>query len=65
MTTIIQTDEEIKNYHLKRLEQLALSHIGDIPWLDEPNYEQKQWIKRKLQRPNTWPNAYKIGNVEL
>ncbi len=37
----------IKEDHLKRLHELSLSHIGDIPQLEEPTEEQKQFLKRK------------------
>jgi hypothetical protein len=40
-------DQAIVDYHLKRLEHLAISHLGDIPQLDKPNEEQIQWLKRK------------------
>lgn len=43
-----KTDEEIKEYHRKRLYELSLSHIGDIPQLDGPAYGQKQWVKRRM-----------------
>lgn len=44
-------EEETREYHIKRLEQLALSHIGDIPQLDEPTYEQKIWFIRRMKGP--------------
>jgi hypothetical protein len=56
--------QETKHYYIKRLEQLALSHIGDIPQLHEPTYEQEQWIKFRLLHGNTWPKVHenKIGD---
>lgn len=39
-------DEEIKQYHRKRLEALALKSIGKPIELDELTYEQKQWVKK-------------------
>ena len=58
------TDQEIKEYHLKKLEQLAISHIGDIPQLDKPTEDQKRWVLFRLRHPNTWHNIRenKIGN---
>jgi len=41
----------VKRYHLKRLHELSLKSIGQIPQLDEPNYEQKGWIVRKMKAP--------------
>jgi hypothetical protein len=48
-----------KKYHWKRLEQLTISHIGDIPQLDTPTYEQKRWILNRLRGPAwTWKRWY-------
>lgn len=44
------TDEEIKAYHRKRLLELSLKSIGEIPQLDEPDYDQKAWLVRKMRR---------------
>jgi hypothetical protein len=43
------TDKETKEYHLKRLYELSKKSIEQIPLLEEPNQEQKQWIKRKMK----------------
>jgi len=58
------TDHEIREYHLERLLELSLKTVGAIPWLDEPNEEQKQWIKFRLTRSYTWPKIHenKIGD---
>ena len=37
---------ETKEYHLKRLHELSLKSIGEIPRLEKPNEEQKEWIKK-------------------
>ena len=48
---LVDSTEDIKKLsvekHLKRLEELSLKSIGEIPQLHEPNYEQKQFIKEK------------------
>lgn len=44
------TNEEIREYHRKRLYELSLKTIGVVPWLEEPIEEQKQWVNRKLRR---------------
>ena len=50
-----KTDEEIKDYHRKRLYDLSLKTVGAVPWLDEPSYEQKEWFVHKMKAPNwTW-----------
>ena len=50
-----QTDEEIREYHRKRKFDLSLITLGGIPWLEEPNYEQKCWFLRRFKAPNyTW-----------
>ena len=47
--------EKIKEYHRKRLEQLSLKSIGEIPHLEEPNEEQKQWLNRRMKdSPTSW-----------
>jgi len=42
------SDKETKEYHLKKLYDLSIKSIGEIPHLEEPNVEQKQWILRKM-----------------
>ena len=44
------TNEETKQYHLKRLEDLSLRSIGEKPQLEEPTYEQKIWVLRRLKQ---------------
>ena len=49
------TDEETKDYHLKKLKYLSEKSLGEIPQMQEPSYEQKDWILRKLKtRSWTW-----------
>jgi len=49
------TDREIREYHLKRLEQLSLKSLGEIPWLEEPSDEQKEsFIHRMRCSKRTW-----------
>ena len=54
MSKIIQvqpkTNEEIKEYHRKRLYELSLKSLGVIPGIDEPTNEQKTWALGKLRR---------------
>jgi hypothetical protein len=57
----VKTDEQIKQEHLKHLEQLALSHIGDIPQLGEPTDEQKEWIKRRMKGS---AKSWEVWNAE-
>jgi len=61
-----KTIREIKEYHLKKLEELSLKSIGEIPQLDELTEEQEHWIKFRLTRSNTWSKAHenKIGDYE-
>ena len=44
-----QTDHEIKESHLKRLEKLSIKSIGEIPQLEEPTDEQQKWINRRIR----------------
>jgi hypothetical protein len=39
--------EETKEYHLKKLEKLSVKALGEIPRIEEPNEEQKQWVIRR------------------
>ena len=43
------TDEEIREYHRKRLYELSLKTIGAVPWLDEPTDDQKQWFIHRMK----------------
>jgi len=43
------TDEETKEYHLKKLYELSIKSLGKIPQLEDPTYEQKQWFIRKMK----------------
>lgn len=57
MTQLI-TDKEIKQYHLKKLFELSLKSIGEIPQLVEPDEEQKQWIEFRLSDASSWPKVH-------
>jgi hypothetical protein len=43
------TEQETKEYYLKKLFELSKKSLGKLPHLGEPNQEQKEWIKRKLK----------------
>lgn len=45
-----KTDEEIKEYHRKRLYELSLKSLGEVPQLEEPDYDQKAWFIRKMKK---------------
>jgi hypothetical protein len=45
------TLQEAKEYHLKKLYELSLKSLGEIPQLEEPTDEQKEWVLRKLKAP--------------
>jgi hypothetical protein len=51
------TDEETKEYHLKRLKELSDKSLGEIPQLDEPTEEQSKWMHFRLSRANRWSNV--------
>jgi len=47
-----EPDEEIKakkEEHLKKLLELCEKSLGEIPKLEAPNQEQKQWIDMKIK----------------
>jgi hypothetical protein len=50
VTQITKEDEEIKQYHRKKLLELSLKSLGEIPQLDDPTEEQKEWVIRKMRR---------------
>jgi hypothetical protein len=46
----VMSDQETKEYHLKKLERLSVKALGEIPQLDEPTYEQKKWVLGRLRQ---------------
>lgn len=58
------TDEETREYHLKKLFELSLKSLGQIPQLEDPTYEQKKWVNFRLSHSDTWPKVRenKIGD---
>ena len=58
------TDEETKEYHLKKLFELSSKSAKQKPQLEDPTEEQEQWINRRMSRSNTWPKVHenKIGD---
>jgi hypothetical protein len=48
MTTIIEDKD--KEYHLKRLLELSIKSLGEIPRLDDPSEEQEEWVNRRMRR---------------
>lgn len=55
-----------KEDHLKRLKKLSEDSLGVIPHLDEPTYEEKEWILFRLSHNNTWHKVQenRIGDVK-
>lgn len=45
----VDTNKLIAEKFLKRLYELSIKSIGKIPQLEEPNQEQKDWIKRRMR----------------
>jgi hypothetical protein len=58
------TNEETKEYHLKKLLDLSLKSLGEIPQLKEPNDEKTEWMHFRLSHNNTFPKVRenKIGD---
>jgi len=50
MTSQQVSVKDIKEYYLKRLQKLSEDSLGAIPQLEEPTYEQKEWVLRKVKR---------------
>jgi hypothetical protein len=56
----VMTRHETKEYHLQKLYLMSLNSIGQIPQLQEPNYEQKQYVLHRLKSPrNFWRRSAK------
>jgi len=52
--------QEVKEYHLKKLYELSLKSLGEIPQLEEPTDDQKEWVLGKLKAPgNTWETYHR------
>jgi len=66
MQVKLMTEQETKEYHRKKLYELSLNSIGEIPQLNEPIDEQKEWVLFRLRQSNTWPKVHenKIGNFK-
>jgi hypothetical protein len=45
----VMTDDETRAYHRKKLFELSIKSLGQIPQLDDLNEEQQQWIERKMK----------------
>jgi hypothetical protein len=57
----VMTDEELKQYHRKKLYELSLNSLGEIPQLDEPTYEQKRWVLHRLKQPAKYWQRWFVG----
>lgn len=58
------TDGQIREYHLKKLYELSLGALGEILQLEEPTYEQKCWIVRKLKAyRSSWNTVFIITHA--
>jgi hypothetical protein len=44
---IVDSEQRIK--FRKRLYELSLKSLGEIPILEEPNEEQSKWLDRKMR----------------
>jgi hypothetical protein len=40
---------ETKEYHRKKLYELSIKSLGEIPQLEEPSYDQKAWVVRRMR----------------
>ena len=63
---VVTDPEKIKKYHRERLYNLSLKSLGQIPQLEEPTDEQKEWVLFRLSHSNTWPKVHenKIGDFK-
>jgi hypothetical protein len=58
------TDEETKEYHLKKLYELSIKSLGEIPRIHEPTDDEEEWVLFRLSLSDTWPKVHenKIGD---
>ena len=66
MTTEIKIKHDSSEYSLKRLLDLSIKSIGEVPHLVEPTDEEKEWVLFRLSHPETWPHVIdnKIGDYK-
>ena len=43
------TDQELREFHRKKLYEMSLKTIGEIPILEEPTEEQKRFVRKELR----------------
>jgi hypothetical protein len=58
--------EEIREHHLDKIYRLSIKLIGQIPHLDKPSDEQKEWVLFRLLHPDSFPKIRdnKIGDYK-
>lgn len=59
MTVIEHKNDETREYHIKKLYELSLKSLGEIPQLDEPTDEQSLWVNRRMRASTkSWDNSH-------
>jgi hypothetical protein len=48
----LMTDEETRAHYRKKYYELSLKSVGEIAQVEEPTYEQKAWVLRRLKDPS-------------
>ena len=61
MQVKVMTEQETKEYHLKKLLVLSLRSVGEISQLDEPTDEQKKWVLYRLKQPTECWQRWFVG----
>jgi len=66
MQVKVMTEPELRDYHRKKLYELSIKSLGEIPQIHEPTDEQKEWVLFKLSHSDTWPKVHKnkIGDFK-
>jgi hypothetical protein len=63
MQVKVMTEPERRDYHRKKLYELSIKSLGEIPQIHEPTDDQKEWVLSRLSHSNTWPvHGNKIGD---
>jgi len=59
----VMTEEETKEYHVKKLYELSIKSLGEIPQLGDPTDEQLQWVNRRMRASAKSWEAYNNNHV--
>jgi hypothetical protein len=64
MQVKVMTEPEMRDYHRKKLYELSIKSLGEIPQIHEPTNDEEEWVLFRLSLSDTWPKVHenKIGD---